>query len=159
MSILCRLRKVLLSSGVSMLDGCGTGSHIRTAQVSGGSLKPQRTRGGQLLYIFRCPVQCSTWGEQQEKKWNLHSVARELKVTGWVASLVVCMVSSQCCDFWPDFTVLSFLRNYFCSENLDIFCSLYLKSHIHHTCFFHPICIYFMFALCFFLYVQQRQIQ
>lgn len=60
MSMLCLLKKVLLSSGVSMLDGCGIGSHIKTAQVSGGSLKPHSPLGGQLLYIFRCPVQCST---------------------------------------------------------------------------------------------------
>lgn len=60
MSMLCLLRKVLLSIGVSMLDGCGMGSHIRTAQVRGGSLKLHSPQGGQLLYIFICPVQCST---------------------------------------------------------------------------------------------------
>lgn len=62
--MLCLLRKVLLSIGVSMLDGCGMGSHIRTAQVRGGSLKPHSPRGGQLLHIFSCPVQCSTYRQE-----------------------------------------------------------------------------------------------
>lgn len=81
MSMLCRLRKVLLSSGVSMLDGCGMGSHIRTAQVSGGSLKLQSTRGGQLLYIFKCPVQCSTWEEGLLRGETISHSVFPLKVT------------------------------------------------------------------------------
>ncbi|KAL0177516.1 hypothetical protein M9458_026410, partial [Cirrhinus mrigala] len=52
MSMLWRLRKVLLSRGVSMFDGWAMGSHIMTTQVSGGSLNPHSTCAGQPLYTF-----------------------------------------------------------------------------------------------------------
>lgn len=64
MSMLCRLRKVLLSNGVSMLEGWGIGSQSMTTQVSGDSLYPHRARVWQLLYTLRWPVQCSTWGRE-----------------------------------------------------------------------------------------------
>lgn len=80
MSMLCRLRKVLLSIGVSMLDGWGMGSHIRTAQVSGGSLKPHRP----LLYILSCPVQCSTCRGQQRGDVTVETT--DLGVCGLIKS-------------------------------------------------------------------------
>lgn len=61
MSMLWRLRKVLLSRGISMFEGCWIGSHIIIRQVRRGSLYPHRVWGGQVLYTLTCPVQCKTW--------------------------------------------------------------------------------------------------
>lgn len=74
MSMLWRLRKVLLSKGISMFEGCWIGSHIIIRQVSRGSLYPHRVWGGQVLYTLTCPVQCKTWNNNfwMRNKLRMH---------------------------------------------------------------------------------------